>query len=159
MSADGKRLASHARSALLVALADKVGLTDAFAEALAPSRERRCAHDPGEVVRDLCAMLADGALVAGTAAGLEVHSPYDAAPRARVVVLDELVRDAELRPLLATVGLREEAPLVAEDLRLDEDGSLEAGVEPLGHGDRDCRSVALLPLRLDRRRPSARLPR
>jgi len=56
------------------------------------------------------------ALVAGTAAGLEVHPPHDAAPGARVVVLDELVRDAELGPLLAAVGLHEEGPLVAEEL-------------------------------------------
>jgi Transposase DDE domain group 1 len=60
VTADGKGLASHAGSALLVAVADKVGLTDAFSEALAPTRERRSAHDPGEVVRDLCVMLADG---------------------------------------------------------------------------------------------------
>jgi hypothetical protein len=45
---------------LLVAVADKVGLTDALCEALASTRERRSAHDPGEVVRDLCVMLADG---------------------------------------------------------------------------------------------------
>jgi hypothetical protein len=45
---------------LLVAVADKVGLTDALCEALASTRERRSVHDPGEVVRDLCVMLADG---------------------------------------------------------------------------------------------------
>jgi Transposase DDE domain group 1 len=60
VTADGKGLASHAGSALLVAVADKVGLTDALSEALASTRERRSAHDPGEVVRDLCVMLADG---------------------------------------------------------------------------------------------------
>jgi len=60
VSADGKGLASHAGSALLVALADKVGLTDALSEALQATRERRSAHDPGAVVRDLCVMLADG---------------------------------------------------------------------------------------------------
>jgi Transposase DDE domain group 1 len=60
VTADGKGLVSHAGSALLVAVADKVGLTDALSEALAPTRERRSAHDPGDVVRDLCVMLADG---------------------------------------------------------------------------------------------------
>ena len=60
VSADGNGLACHAGSGLLVAVADKVGLTGAFCEELAPTRERRCAHDPGEVVRDLCVMLADG---------------------------------------------------------------------------------------------------
>jgi len=41
-------------------VADKVGLTDALSEALAPTRERPSVHDPGEVVRDLCVVLADG---------------------------------------------------------------------------------------------------
>jgi len=60
VSADGNGLASHAGSGLLVAMADKVGLTDAFSEELAATRQRRSGHDPGEVVRDLCVMLADG---------------------------------------------------------------------------------------------------
>jgi hypothetical protein len=60
VTADGKGLAAHAGSALLVAVADKVGLTDALCEELALTRERRSRHDPGEVVRDLCVMLADG---------------------------------------------------------------------------------------------------
>ncbi|MCA1680529.1 MAG: transposase, partial [Actinobacteria bacterium] len=60
VTADGNGLASHAGTGLLVAVADKLGLTDALSEALAPTRERRSAHDPGEVVRDLCVMLADG---------------------------------------------------------------------------------------------------
>jgi Transposase DDE domain group 1 len=60
VSADGKGVASHEGTALLVAVADKVGLTDALSQALALTRERRCGHDPGEVVRDLCVMLADG---------------------------------------------------------------------------------------------------
>jgi hypothetical protein len=50
--ADGKGLASHVGSALLVAVADKLGLTDCLREALGPTRERRSAHAPGEVVRD-----------------------------------------------------------------------------------------------------------
>ncbi len=60
VTADGAGLAAHAGSALLVAVADKVGLTDAFSEELAQTRTRRSGHDPGEVVRDLCVMLADG---------------------------------------------------------------------------------------------------
>jgi hypothetical protein len=60
VTADGNGLAAHAGSGLLVAVADKVGLTDAFCEELAQTRERRSAHDPGAVVRDLCVMLADG---------------------------------------------------------------------------------------------------
>ena len=38
---------SHAGAALLVELADRVGLTAALSEAMAPTRERRSAHDPG----------------------------------------------------------------------------------------------------------------
>jgi len=53
-------LASHAGSRLLVALADKVILTDALSQALNPTCERRSAHDLGEVVHDLCVMPPDG---------------------------------------------------------------------------------------------------
>ena len=48
------------RGALLVELADRVGLTGAMSEALAGTRERRSAHDPGRVLRDVAVMLADG---------------------------------------------------------------------------------------------------
>jgi hypothetical protein len=47
VTADGEGLVSHAGVALLVELADRVGLTAALSEALAASRERRSAHDPG----------------------------------------------------------------------------------------------------------------
>ena len=45
---------------LLVELADRLGLTAALAEAMAPTRERRSAHDPGVVLRDLAVSVADG---------------------------------------------------------------------------------------------------
>jgi len=51
---------SHAGVALLVELADRVGLTAALSDALASTRERRSAHDPGRVLRDVAVMLADG---------------------------------------------------------------------------------------------------
>ena len=60
VTADGEGTVSHAGSALLVALADKVGLTGALSGALAETRERRSAHDPGVVARDLAVMLCDG---------------------------------------------------------------------------------------------------
>jgi hypothetical protein len=47
VTADGEGLVSHAGVALLVELADRVGLTDAISAALAGTRERRSAHDPG----------------------------------------------------------------------------------------------------------------
>jgi len=58
--ADGEGLVSHAGAFLLVELADRLGLTAALAEAMAPTRERRSAHDPGVVVRDLAVAVADG---------------------------------------------------------------------------------------------------
>ena len=58
--ADGEGLVSHAGVALLVEVADRVGLTSALSGAFAPTRERRSAHDPGRVLRDVAVMLADG---------------------------------------------------------------------------------------------------
>ena len=46
--------------ALLVELSDRAGLTEALSVALAGTRERRSAHDPGRVLRDVAVMLADG---------------------------------------------------------------------------------------------------
>jgi Transposase DDE domain group 1 len=60
VTADGEGLVSHAGSALLAELADRSGLTEALSEALWATRERRSAHDPGRVVRDLALMLCDG---------------------------------------------------------------------------------------------------
>jgi hypothetical protein len=60
VTADGEGLVSHAGSALLAQVADKTGLTRALSLELAGLRERRGAHDPGRVVRDLAVMLADG---------------------------------------------------------------------------------------------------
>jgi len=58
--ADGTAQVGHAGSALLAGVADRVGLTRALSGAMAPTRERRSAHDPGVVLRDLAVMLADG---------------------------------------------------------------------------------------------------
>jgi hypothetical protein len=58
--ADGEGLVSHAGAFLLVELADRLELTAALSEAMAPSRERRSAHDPGLVLRDLAVAIADG---------------------------------------------------------------------------------------------------
>lgn len=61
VTADGDGVVSHAGSALLVGLADKLGLTAALSDAMEPTRQRVSAHDPGVVLRDLAVMLADGA--------------------------------------------------------------------------------------------------
>jgi DDE family transposase len=58
--ADGEGLVSHAGALLLVELADRLELTGALAKAMASTRERRSAHDPGVVVRDLAVAVADG---------------------------------------------------------------------------------------------------
>ena len=58
--ADASGQVGHAGSALLAGTADRVGLTAALSDAMAPTRERRSAHDPGVVVRDLVVSLADG---------------------------------------------------------------------------------------------------
>jgi len=60
VTADGEGLVSHAGAALLVELADRAGLTGGLSDALAATRERRSAHDPGRVLRDVAVMLADG---------------------------------------------------------------------------------------------------
>ncbi len=60
VTADGEGLLSHAGAALLVELSDRAGLTGALSQALAATRERRSAHDPGRVLRDVAVMLADG---------------------------------------------------------------------------------------------------
>lgn len=60
MTSDGEGVVGHAGSLLLSGLADQVGLTDALSAAMAPTRERVWAHDPGVVLRDLAVMLADG---------------------------------------------------------------------------------------------------
>jgi hypothetical protein len=58
--ADAEGIVSHAGARLLAELADKVGLTKALSEAMAPTRERSSAHDPGVVLRDLVVSIADG---------------------------------------------------------------------------------------------------
>ncbi len=60
VTADGAGLVSHAGAFLLTELADRIGLTDALSRAMAPTRERRSAHHPGAVLRDLAVAIADG---------------------------------------------------------------------------------------------------
>jgi Transposase DDE domain group 1 len=60
VTADGEGLVSHAGTALLAELSDRMGLTKALSRALAPTRERRSQHDPGRVLRDLALALCDG---------------------------------------------------------------------------------------------------
>lgn len=58
--ADGEGLVSHAGAFLLVELSDRLELTAALSETMAPSRERRSAHGPGVVLCDLAVAIANG---------------------------------------------------------------------------------------------------
>ena len=60
ITTDGTGLVSHAGSALLAQVADKLGLTRALSLRLAAIKRRRRGHDPGRVIRDLAVMAADG---------------------------------------------------------------------------------------------------
>ena len=60
VAADGTGLTSRAGTALLALAAQRLGLTDGLSRALAVTRERRSAHDPGRVLCDLAVMAADG---------------------------------------------------------------------------------------------------
>jgi hypothetical protein len=60
VTADAEGIVSHAGARLLAELADRLGLTATLSEAMAPTRERRSAHDPGVVLRDLIVSIADG---------------------------------------------------------------------------------------------------
>jgi hypothetical protein len=60
VTSDGAGLVSHAGTALVAQVADKVGLTQALSLRLAGIKQRRRGHDPGRVIRDLAVMLVDG---------------------------------------------------------------------------------------------------
>ena len=60
VTSDGSGLVSHAGTALLGQVADKLGLTSALSLRLAGIKQRRRGHDPGRVIRDVAVMLADG---------------------------------------------------------------------------------------------------
>src|ERR1039458_2910011 len=60
VTADGTGLVGHAGSALVAGVADRVGLTRALSAAMAPSRERRSAHDPGVVPLHHALLRSDG---------------------------------------------------------------------------------------------------
>src|SRR5256885_14910910 len=60
VTTDGAGIASHAGSAALTELADRLGWTAALSAGMAPTRRRRSAHDPGRVGRDPGVSLAGG---------------------------------------------------------------------------------------------------
>jgi hypothetical protein len=60
VTSDGAGLVSHAGTALVAQVAEKVGLTAALSLGLAGLKQRRRGHDPGRAIRDLAVMLVDG---------------------------------------------------------------------------------------------------
>lgn len=60
VTGDGKGVASHAGSLLVAEMADRVGLVEGLSAAMAHTRKRRSAHDPGVVLAHLATMLAGG---------------------------------------------------------------------------------------------------
>jgi Transposase DDE domain group 1 len=60
VTADGTGVAAHAGTRLVADMADALGLTTGLSTAMAPTRQRRSAHDPGRVLVDLAVMVADG---------------------------------------------------------------------------------------------------
>lgn len=60
ITCDGDGVGNHAGARLLVEVADRLGLTAGLGARLREQRERRSAHDPGAVLRDLAVTLADG---------------------------------------------------------------------------------------------------
>src|SRR5271165_816167 len=102
-----------------------------------------CGRAPAQVHRDVEDAPPRAAHELGNAgADVEVHAAHDAVAGMRMVVLNEpLVGwDAQLRVPLKSVGLAEEAPLVAVDVRLDEDQAGEAGGQG-AHGGGGYRSM------------------
>jgi hypothetical protein len=105
--ADGSGLSSRAGTALLALTAQRLGLTDGLSGALAGTRQRRSAHDPGRVLCDLAVMAADGgscvsdlAVLAGQGA---LFGQLASVPTARRVLLKvgetELERVRQARAL------------------------------------------------------------
>ena len=60
VTSDGAGLVSHAGSALVAQVAEKVGLTRGVVAGTGWVKRRRRGHDPGRVIRDLAVMLVDG---------------------------------------------------------------------------------------------------
>lgn len=60
VTADGDGFCSQAGALLLTNLCDRLGLTKALTDALAPTRQRRSTHADGEILRDVIVTLVQG---------------------------------------------------------------------------------------------------
>jgi len=145
VTADGEGVVSHAGAALLAETADRIGLTDALAKGLAPMRERRGAHNPGRVVRDLAVMLASGGEHLSDLAAVRDQEPLFGAVASDATAwraVDAIGRDPELMGALRGArrvarerawgaGGQPEGPLFVDlDPTLIEAGSEKEGAAP-----------------------------
>ncbi len=132
VSADGAGLVSHAGSALLSQVADKSGLTKALSRGLSSMRERRGAHDPGRVVRDLAVMLADGGEALSDLGAVREQAPLFGAVASGSTayrLIDQIAREPELLDALRAAHAKARARAWAlgtapEYLTIDLDATL-----------------------------------
>jgi Transposase DDE domain group 1 len=123
VTADGEGVVSHAGTALLAETANRIGLSDALSRGLAPMRERRGAHDPGRVVRDLAVMLASGGSHLSDLRAVRDQEPLFGAVASDATAwrtVEAIARDPELMGALRSA--RREA----------REGAWAAGAEPEG---------------------------
>jgi len=130
VTADGEGFCSHAGALLLVNLADRLGLTEGLSKALAGTRQRRSAHDDGEVLRDLIVTLvAGGEHLSDMAALRDQPDLFDAvASDSTVFRLIERIGPSELEGLRAARKMARERAFALgarpEKLILDVDATL-----------------------------------
>lgn len=123
VTAEGEGVVSHAGAALLAEAADRIGLTKALSEGLAPMRERRGSHDPGRVVRDLAVMLASGGSHLSDLRAVRDQEPLFGAVASDATAwrtMEAITHDPELMDVLR--GARRQA----------REGAWAAGAEPGG---------------------------
>jgi hypothetical protein len=109
VTADGAGLVSHAGSALLAQVADKLGLTGALSLRLAVLKQRRRGHDPGRVIGDLAVMLADGGeCVSDLGAVRDQEALFGpvASDSTAFRVIDRIASEPELRDVLRSAHAR-----------------------------------------------------
>jgi len=132
VTADGAGLVSHAGTALVAQVADKLGLTSALSLRLAGVKQRRRGHDPGRVIRDLAVMLADGGeCVADLGAVREQDALFGAVASDSTAfrVVDRIASDPGLLEALRSAHARARARFwelrgAPERLTLDVDATL-----------------------------------
>jgi Transposase DDE domain group 1 len=132
VTADGEGLVSHAGSALLTRVADKMGFTGALSRRLSAMKERRSGHDPGRVVRDLAVVLADGGECLADLGALRDQQPLFgevASDSTAYRVIERIASDPELldglRAAHATARARVwQLGVKPDEVTIDEDATL-----------------------------------